>query len=89
MNKTERLNAVKALMQSVCALLPHTNASHIWSDGTEILCRDEITAAAITDFIDALYGEETVNTGWYDPEEDAKEPRGPFSSTGFYYVTID
>lgn len=61
----------------------------IWSpDGSEILCENEQLAESIADFLDALYGEQTVNTGYYDPEEDARNNETD-RSTGWYYVTIN
>ena len=61
----------------------------IWSpDGDEILCETEQLAEDIADFIDALYGIPVANTGYYDPEEDARN--GETNQwTGYYYVTIN
>ena len=62
----------------------------IKSDGEEILCKTQWLAELIADFIEQLTGETgSVRTGYYDPEEDAKEPNGPFDSTGWYYVDFD
>lgn len=61
----------------------------IWypQDGEEILCEDEQVADGIADLFDALYGEPTVNTGYYDPEEDKRN--GEVNDrTGYYYVTL-
>lgn len=57
-----------------------------WSNGCDILCRDEESASAIADFLNEM-GYEEVNTGFYDPEEDKKS--GEVNEcTGWYYVGI-
>lgn len=70
-------------------LLPKTPGHKIWSPpkDPEILCRDEKTAEAIADLFDAMYGEPTVNTGYYDPEEDKRNGEVD-DRTGYYYVTV-
>ncbi len=61
----------------------------IWSpDGDKILCETEQLAEDIADFIDALYGTPVANTGYYAPEEDARNGETD-QQTGWYYVTID
>lgn len=82
-----RDDEVKYVLCQICKLLPHTSDYRIWSDGDEILCETEQLAEDIADFFDALYREPTVNTGYYDPEEDAREGKS-FDTTGFYYVTV-
>lgn len=79
---------VNSVLDNVCALLPHTNDYRIWSDGSEILCETEQLAENIADLFDALYACQTVNTGYYDPEEDARNNEVD-SRTGFYYVTVN
>lgn len=63
----------------------------VWSTGDEILCRTESAANAMADMLQALYkaqGEEiTVNTGYYDPEEDGRN-RETDRCTGWWYVNI-
>lgn len=83
-----RDDEVKYILCQICKLLPHTPDYRIWSDGDEILCETEQLAEDIADFFDTLYREPTVNTGYYDPEEDAREGKS-FDTTGFYYVTVD
>ena len=48
----------------------------------------EQLAENIADLFDALYACQTVNTGYYDPEEDARNNEVD-SHTGFYYVTVN
>lgn len=67
--------------------LPNKPEYRIWFDGDDILCETEELAEHIADFLDAIYGEQTVNTGYYDPEEDAKNNEVT-DSTGWYYVTV-
>ena len=52
-------------------------------DDYEILCNNEESANLIADFLDALGF--CTNTGWYDPEEDAKEGIND-EYTGWWYV---
>lgn len=56
-------------------------------DGTEILSADESEIEALANFFDQLYGEGTVNTGYYDPVEDERNNEVD-AYTGLYYVTI-
>lgn len=79
---------IGALLSKLIGQLPHEDA-RIWScNGDEILCETEQTAETIADFFDAIYGFPTVNTGYYDPEEDARNGETD-ASTGYYYVTIN
>jgi len=78
---------VVELLGKLVELLPHEDA-RIWAhDGDEILCETEQTAETIADLFDALYGEETVNTGYYDPVEDERNGETD-CRTGYYYVQI-
>lgn len=67
------------------------NSVDVWFDeqGCEILCRTEELAEMIADIIEEISGEHEAHTGYYDPEEDAKELKGPFRTTGWYYVDFD
>lgn len=77
------------LIQQIALYLPHTPDYQIWSpDGDEILCETEQLAEHIADLFDAIYGEQTVNTGYYDPVED-KSSGEVDERTGWYYVTIN
>ena len=70
-------------------LLPSEPGSKIWypPEDDEILCETEQIANGIADLFDTLYGEPTVNTGFYDPEEDKRN--GEVNDrTGYYYVTL-
>lgn len=78
----------KKVFGEIVDLLPHKPDYRIWSDGDEILCENENLAEHIADFIDAVYGDQTVNTGFYDPEEDQRNNEVT-DSTGWYYVTIN
>ncbi len=49
---------------------------------------DEEKIEALADFISQLCGEEVVNTGYYDPEED-KRNNEVDAYTGLYYVTVN
>ena len=56
-------------------------------DHTEILGVDESGIETIAKLFDQLYGEGTVITGYYDPDEDDRMgERDEF--TGLYYVSI-
>lgn len=79
---------IKTLLGKIAEFLPDEEA-RIWSpDGDEILCETEQTAETIADLFDAIYGCPTVNTGYYDPEEDARNGETD-QRTGYYYVTIN
>lgn len=79
-----------AKIYDLVCLLPNKPGSKVWypPDDDEILCEDELVAEGIADLFDALYGEPTVNTGYYDPEEDKRN--GEVNDrTGYYYVTLE
>ena len=63
----------------------------IWSDGNEILCKTESAANAIADMLQTRYrvcGKEvSVNTGYYDPEEDKRNGEEDWC-TGWWYVSV-
>lgn len=67
-------------------------SGHIWSNGSEILCKTEDVADALADMIECMYkahGEEIlVNTGYYDPIEDERSGETD-RYTGWWYVNID
>ena len=63
--------------------------SPIWSlFYGEVLCESEELADAIADLFDAVGGEYTANTGYYDPEEDERNGETN-SETGWWYVNVD
>lgn len=61
----------------------------IWSNGDEIFCRTESAANTLADMFESLYAAQDeeccVNTGYYDPVEDARN--GEIDRyTGWWYV---
>lgn len=63
---------ISELLGRIAAALPDEPA-RIWTkDGDEILCEKEQIAETLADLFDAIYGEPTVNTGYYDPDEDER-----------------
>ena len=74
------------LLGRIAAALPDEPAA-IWAkDGDEILCESGLVCDGIADLFDAIYGEPTVNTGYYDPDEDERNGETD-ERTGYYYVT--
>lgn len=63
------------------------NRHGYWTDGTEILCKTEAQAEHLANFLEDI-GFDYVNTGYYDPVEDAKSGETD-KYTGFYYVSVD
>lgn len=64
----------------------------IWSEGTEILCKNESVANAICDLLRQLYSSDGMDinliTGFYDPEEDKRNGEED-RFTGWWYVSIN
>ena len=64
----------------------------VWGTGDEILCRTESAADAIADLIESLYCADDedilVHTGYYDPNEDARNGETD-RFTGWWYVNVD
>lgn len=69
-----------------------SDETKFWSDGSQILCRTEELANKAADMIEELYrrrGELVlINTGYYDPAEDARDSIND-EYTGWYYVQMD
>lgn len=84
------LEGKKEWFSKLIALLPHDNGFRIWTvneHDDEILCENEQIAETLADMFDEIYGEPTVNTGYYDPIEDRNNNEAD-ERTGYYYVTI-
>lgn len=77
----------------IAECLPDYSDEDVWcNNGDEIMCRSCDAANAIANMIESLYrsqGEEiVVKTGYYDPEEDARNGETD-RCTGWWYVDID
>ena len=63
----------------------------IWATNDEILCKTEAVADALADMLECLYRaqdeEILINTGYYDPVEDARNGETD-RYTGWWYVNI-
>lgn len=75
------------LFTQIVDCLKSCGTKKIWACEDEIICETEQQADTIADLLEAL-GYDYVNTGYYDPEEDAKEGR-TYETTGYWYVSID
>lgn len=66
-------------------------SAKIWSDGFMILCNSEDAADKIADWFEELIEENgkhcCATTGYFDPEEDARNNEVD-ELTGWYYVNI-
>lgn len=56
--------------------------NEIWTDGEEILCKEEWQAEMLADILDRVSGERQSITGYYDNSEEDEY-------AGYYYVTYD
>lgn len=87
----DRISKVDAIVTDIMELLPKKadkiDDDRYWCDGEEILVPTEVEADVIADFFDELYDEGTVNTGYYDPFEDAKNHETD-EYTGWHYVNF-
>ena len=57
-----------------------------WTNGQDILCPTEDAADKLADFLEDL-GFDVVNTGYFDPEEDARNGETD-ECTGYWYVSV-
>lgn len=57
-----------------------------WTNGDEILCDDEVNTEVISKALTAIIGDNLV-TGWYDPEEDARN-QDIDEFTGYNYIRL-
>ncbi len=78
--------------QEIANRLRDYSEGPVWSDSGEILCKSESAADALADMFECLYKaqdeEVLINTGFYDPEDDARN--GELDRyTGWWYVNID
>lgn len=96
--KTDRIEKADNILKQITELLPciydeevddYFKATHFLTDPdrTEILSAEESEIEALANLFDQLYGEGTVNTGYYDPVED-KQHDEVDSYTGLYYVNF-
>lgn len=69
----------------ILGVLPKAPKKGIWTDGTEILCGDEVTANAVANFLEAMGVADTICTGYYDPVED-RAAATVDSLTGWHYI---
>ena len=92
-----RIEHVDYIIKSIMEYLPCVSAPNakdepydffVDIDETEILSRDESKINLLANLFDFMYGEGTVKTGYYNPEED--ERNGEVDEfTGLYYLSID
>lgn len=66
---------------------PEDAANGIWYEGDDIMCKTEAQADTVADLLEALDDEVLVTTGFFDPEEDARNGETD-RLTGWHYVTI-
>ena len=62
-----------------------------WTNGEEIFCPSEATMEMVYEFLNDIFrefGNYTLITGWYDPEEDANSGEQD-DCTGFNYVRLE
>lgn len=62
-----------------------------WTNGEEILCPSEAEMNMAYEFVNDMFrefGNYTLITGWYDPEEDRKNGEQDYC-TGFNYVRLE
>ncbi len=96
--ETDRITKVDEVIHAIADLLPSIYDSDITdefknthfltnSDCTEILSSDQNEVETLANFFNQLYGESTCTTGYYDPEEDARNNEVD-AYTGLYYVSI-
>ena len=83
----DRIEKVNKIVDAIMEILPREPGHRFWCNGEEILVYTEDGAEDLADFFDQLYGERTVNTGYYDPEED-KRNNEVDKYTGYYYVNF-
>lgn len=90
-------NKSKELWKLIMELLPKEPRSYdtaddpgFWTDGYQILCPSEAECAFVAEFLTDIFSETNVVvlTGYYDPEEDARNGEQD-DYTGFYCIRID
>jgi len=91
-------NEQNEIVEKIINMLPQVPRSYdtsddpgFWTDGTEILCPSEMECEIIANFLrDILneFGTMDINTGFYDPYEDAKNGEQD-DRTGFYYIDFN
>lgn len=96
--KAERDEAVRSLKEvtdwfnTIVRKMRDYSDGDAWSDGSEILCKTESGAEAISDLLFQLYADQgerpVIQTGYYDPEEDRRNGEEDYC-TGWWYVAID
>ena len=84
----DRIEKVNKIVDAIMEILPREPGhNRFWCNGEEILVDTEVEAEYLADFFNQLYGEGTVNTGYYDPVEDERNGETD-KYTGYYYVSF-
>ena len=68
-----------------------SNNHGFWTNGEKILCPSEAEMEMVYEFLNDIFrefGNYTLITGWYDPEED-RENGEQDDCTGFNYVRLE
>ena len=85
--KDEEL-AAAAVYNAMWVLVNERDEKVLTCNGDEFVFKTEVGAESFADLVDQMFGERVARTGWYDPEEDAKDGVND-EFTGKYYVNID
>ncbi len=88
---TDRID--RLLMDLIWALPkdPYGGTYRFWTDGEEILCLEEEDCESVANLLEDVLDQHStmvVKTGYYDPEEDARNGETN-DHTGFYYIDFE
>lgn len=94
----ENQQKIRNAWDTIISMLPREPRSFdtaddpgFWTNGDEILCPSEAEASMLYAFLDDMFrefGNYQLITGWYDPEEDARENEQD-NCTGFNYIRLE
>ena len=76
------------LVYDIMGHLRDNGMERFWSDGEEILCKNEDECEAVANFIDAIIGDSVTHIGYYDPKDDDRS-REVDDHTGYWYIDWD
>lgn len=85
--KDEEMTAA-AVYNAMWVLVNEHEGKVLTCNGDEFVFKTEDGSESFADLVDQMFGERVARTGWYDPEEDAKDGVNDVF-TGKYYVNMD
>ena len=84
----DELAAAYAIYEAMWTMVNEHEGKVLTTQDGDLFFEREDAADVLADLFDQMFGQRVAVTGWYDPEEDARDGIND-EYTGKYYVNID